>query len=99
MYLQNVQVIEVPAVEVMENRMRRVVQLVDVAEAMGFPLNGVHDENELLKNMQSVELELLSDFISKQNGNFAEDDIMHSQLQLEKFHIISCKLLDTLNLK
>jgi hypothetical protein len=89
-------VLELMPQDVLEQRMAHVVNLVELAELMGFSINGFLDENDLIRKMRDVELTLLSDFIYKQDNDFPEVEVLKQELQLEKFHSISCRILDAL---
>lgn len=88
-------IMEIPPQDLLEKRMGHVANLVSLAEAMGYDINGFMDENDLLKKMRNVELSLLSTFIEmKDDGD--ELDQLRAELKLEKFHAIACRILDAL---
>lgn len=88
-------IMEIPPQDLLEKRMGHVTNLVSLAEAMGYDINGFMDENDLLKKMRNVELSLLSTFIEmKDDGD--ELDQLRAELKLEKFHAIACRILDAL---
>ncbi len=89
-------IMEIPPQDLLEKRMGHVTNLVSLAEAMGYDINGFMDENDLLKKMRNVELSLLSDFIEMKDGGGDEIDQLRAELKLEKFHAIACRILDAL---
>lgn len=89
-------IMEIPPQDLLEKRMGHVTNLVSLAEAMGYDINGFMDENDLLKKMRNVELSLLSDFIEMKDGGGDELDQLRAELKLEKFHAIACRILDAL---
>jgi len=89
-------VIELLPQEIVERRMTHIVQLVDLADAMGYSINGFVDENDLMRKMRDQELKLLSEVIYRKDNFYPIDDVLRSELKLEKFHAIACRILDAL---
>ena len=76
--------------------MAHVTDLVALAEVMGFPINGFMDENDLMRKMKDVELQLLTNVINLKDSLAEEVDQLRAELKLEKFHTIACRILDAL---
>lgn len=91
-----VMVIELQPQEVLEQKMAHIVELVDLAGSMGYNINGFMDENDLISKMKVEEIELLSELIYKKDHNFPAESIFKSEIELERFHSIVCRILDAL---
>jgi hypothetical protein len=91
---KTISVIELLPIEMMERRMQRIVELVNLAGDMGYDINGFQDENDLLRKVSQVEIELLTDVIHNKGSNVPANDIFLSELKLEKFNAIACRILD-----
>ncbi|MCC6639363.1 hypothetical protein IT409_02290 [Candidatus Falkowbacteria bacterium] len=89
-------IIEMSPQDALERRMTHVVELVNLAQALGYPINGFTDENDLMKKMKSVELDLLHRYIAIKESNTFIEDQLRAELEVEKFHSIACRILDAL---
>lgn len=90
-------IVEMHSQDALDRRMAHVVELVDLADTLGYPINGFQDENDLFKKMKAVELDLLNRYIhTKEENGFIEDQL-RAELEVEKFHSIACRILDALN--
>ena len=92
----DVLLLELTPQDVLDKRMEHVVNLVNLAEDLGFDINGFMDENDLMKKMKNVELELLTTFIAMKESVADEVTVLKQELRLEKFHAIACRILDAL---
>jgi hypothetical protein len=90
--------LEIPPIEAIEERQKTIVELVGVADALGFGLQGFMDENDLLRKMEVLEVELLSDLIYKKDQEMMLEEIFESALRLEKFETIIEKIRSALEL-
>lgn len=92
--VNTISVIELLPIDMMEKRMQRIVELVNLAGDMGYDINGFQDENDLLRKVAQVEVELLTDVIHNKGKDSPPTDIFLSELKLEKFNAIACRILD-----
>ncbi len=92
----NLMVLELLPQEILERRMAHVVELVDLADNLGYDINGFEDENDLMRKMKETEINLLSDLIYKKDNFYPMEDQLRSEIKLEKFHAIACRILDAL---
>jgi hypothetical protein len=79
-------------------RMKRVLNVIHEAEEYGFYLDGFLDENDLLRKMRSLEMELLSGLYESYLDNDSEVEMLEKQIVLEQFHGIACRILDALDM-
>ena len=93
---QNLIVLELLPQEILEKRIAHVVELVDLADNMGYDINGFMDENDLLRKLKDTEINLLSDLIYKKDNYYPMEDQLRTEIKLEKFHAIACRILDAL---
>lgn len=91
-------IIELQPIDLLERRMRHVVELVDLAETLGFAINGFTDENDLIRRIGTVEIELLSNLITMKDRNYPMEKIFSSELRLEKFNAIAIRITDALHI-
>ncbi len=94
---QTISIVELMPIDVMERRMERIVDLVNLGEDMGYDINGFLDENDLIRKISTVELELLNDLIYKKNIGSPIEDVFRAELNLEKFNAIACRILDAIH--
>ena len=89
-------IVEMRPQDALDRRMAHVVELVNLADTLGYNINGFVDENDLMRKMKTAEVELLHDFIETKNNHTPIEDQLRAELNLEKFHSIACRILDAL---
>ncbi len=90
-------IIELQPIDLLERRMKHVVELVDLAETMGFSINGFTDENDLIRRIGIMEISLLSDVITYKDRNAPPAMIFSAELRLEKFNALAARIFDALH--
>lgn len=93
---QTISIIELQPIDLLEKRMERIVQLVNVGEDMGFPLDGFYDENDLLRKVSEIEIALLSDLIYSKDKQLPSEQVFRAELKLEKFNALACRIIDAI---
>ncbi len=96
MQTSQVMVLELTPQDVLEKRMMHINELVHLADAMGYSINGFMDENDLMRKMKEVELNLLTAVLYTKEHIDDEVEQLRTELKLEKFHAIACRILDAL---
>jgi len=91
-------IIELQPIDLLERRMRHVVELVDLAETIGFPINGFTDENDLIRKIGKVEIDLLSNLVTMKDRNYPSEKVFSAELRLEKFNTIAIRIMDALHI-
>ena len=91
-------VLELEPLEILEKRMARVVDMVNLADEMGFNLNGFMDENDLISKIEDEEVRVLNNLISEIDQGANMEDILKAELKVEKFKSIAQRILDSLSL-
>lgn len=93
---QTISIIELMPIDMLERRMQRIVELVNLAEDMGYEINGFMDENDLLRKVSTTELELLNDLIYNKSNGSPSENTFRSELRLEKFNALAGRILDAI---
>ena len=91
-------VIEVEDLTVSEKRQQAVVELVNLAEGMGYKLNDFRDENELLRKISDQENLLQTDLIYKKFREMPATAVNYAQSRLDMFGLIASQIYSELNL-